>query len=161
MPWVVGLAAALAALPWQVAPLVAVQGSDPVLCGYVYTRADGLEVRVEKGVRDDLVFTAVDASADAVELVTASFDSRRDLTAAAAAPGRTRLEGDLQTVDAGGALFAELAVVGGGLRVGRLTAEAGGASTTLQWAQDRLPAPLPRDVTAIYLNCAGDLVRPP
>lgn len=158
-----GLLVTLAALPWQVLPLVVVSGSDPVLCGYVFRQADGLELRVEKGVREGQVFTALEANAVALELLTASFDSRRDLPAVAAPPGRVRLEGDLQTVDAGGALFAELGVRGGTLRIGQpldAAAGTGEGRARLQWTSYELPAPMPRDITAIYLNCAGDLIRP-
>lgn len=162
--------AAAATAVWQVAALVVVDGRDPVLCGYVYTAPDGLEVRVEKGVRGAAaVFTAVDVrGADAVELFTASFDSRRDLQPAGEPrAAHVRFEADLEDKDAGGMLFAELGVAGGTLRLGRRVGagDVSAIDTTsgeigMEWTEHRLPAPLPRDITATYLNCAGDLIRP-
>jgi len=164
-------AVAGAGAAWQVVPLVDIAGGFPVRCGYVYTEVDGLELRVEKSLRfnsagsaeGDSVITAVEAHGvdaakpDAIELVTRSFDSRRDLRPVATAPaGGVRLEADLQDDDAGGALFAELGVSGGLLRVGVRSADA----ADLVWREVELPAPLPRGVTAMYLNCAGDLIRP-
>ncbi len=155
---------AAAAAAWQVTPLVVVEAGNPVLCGYVYSLDSGLELRVEKGVREGSVFTGVDVSgARRARLTTASFDSDRDLAPVdSAQPGRIRLEGDLQNSDVGGLLFAELGVSGGRLEV-HLGAASYPASpgapvagpTTLE-----LPGPLPRGVTAMYLNCAGDLIRP-
>jgi len=139
---------------------VLLEGSDPIVCGYLYQHADGIELRVEKGVRDGRVFTALEvlgAGVAAAVLTTGSFDSRRDLAPVTASTGRVRLEGDLELLDAGGLLFAELAVAGGTLQLSGTTELSGStaAKTTLE-----LPAPLPRGVTALYLNCAGDLVRP-
>lgn len=154
----------LAAAAWQVVPLVVLQGSDPVLCGYSYRHESGIDVRVEKGVRGQDVFTAIDAAgAESVRLTTSSFDSARDLAPVEASePGRVRLERDLQTSDVGALLFAELGVSGGRLEVGGRGASAQSAST--EGRNDvrvlELPAPLPRGVTAMYLNCAGDLIRP-
>lgn len=175
VPW---LLLATAAHAWQILPLVEVEAGFPVRCGYVY-RADaddgpgGLELRVEKGVRDGAVVTALDLrGAEALELVTATFDSRRDLhPVAVGLPGRVRLEADLQDEDAGGALFAELGVSGGILRLGRRAVPhvpagaaaadaAAQAQAEIKWTDYALPAPLPRDITAMYLNCAGDLIRP-
>ncbi len=158
MPLPLLLAAAAAA--WQVAPLVLIERSDPVLCGYHYTHPDGLELRVEKGVRGGAVFTAIEVrGAVRASLRTRSFDSERDLRTVSAVDGRSsRQEGDLQEADAGGALFAELGVSGGMLRVTRASdAERGGVLPEEEYT---LPAPLPRGVTAMYLNCAGDLIRP-
>ncbi len=155
---------AAAAAAWQVAPLVVVEAGNPVLCGYVYSLDTGLELRVEKGVREGSVFTAVDVSgARSARLTTASFDSLRDLSPVdAAQTGHVRLEGDLQSSDAGGLLFAELGVSGGKLEVDvagapdRVATDSAPADKTMI----ELPAPLPRGVTAMYLNCAGDLIRP-
>lgn len=151
---------AAAAAAWQVAPLVVVEAGDPVLCGYLYSRPDGIELRVEKGVRNGAVFTAIDLrGAPRVRLETTSFDSDRDLSQVVSAPDRVRLEGDLEERDAGGLLFAELAVSGGTLRLAGQgsSAETGDPDSGPHHA---LPAPLPRGVTAMYLNCAGDLIRP-
>ena len=142
----------------QVLPLVEIDGGVPVRCGFVYHDGAALELRVEKLLRDGAVLTALELRGGAAfELVTRSFDSRRDLQPVTPrAAGGVRLEADLQDDDAGGALFAELGVSGGVLRVGRLAGE----PATAEWREIRLPAPLPRDVTALYLNCAGDLIRP-
>jgi len=152
LPLLAALAAAGAAAAVQVSPLVLVDAGAPVLCAFVYSKAADFELRVEKGVRAGAVFTALDAvGADAVELRTASFDSQRELRAVPARrAGSVRLEADLQDDDRGGLLFAELAVSGGELRLRRAA----------DWQTVALPAPLPRDMTAIYLNCAGDLVPP-
>jgi len=155
------VASAAASAAWQVAPLVVVEGRDPVLCGYVYTAPDGLELRVEKGVRGtEAVFTALEArGAVDVQLVTASFDSRRDLRPGQSGPDHVRFEADLENVDAGGMLFVELGVSGGRLRVARREQD-GADPVALRWTEHALPSPLPRDITAMYLNCAGDLIRP-
>lgn len=157
------LAVLLAAAAWQAEPLVVIDDGNPVLCGYRYRDNAGAELRVEKGVRAGGVFTAVEyidgttrGAVSDLQLRTHSFDSQRDLAAVAAAPNRIRLEGDLQAVDAGGALFAELAVSGGQLRVTYGSA----AAPTETESVVELPAPLPRGVSAMYLNCAGDLIRP-
>ncbi|MBU3694142.1 MAG: hypothetical protein FGM40_04850 [Rhodocyclaceae bacterium] len=159
-------AATAAQAAWQVVPLVDLAGGFPVRCGYLYTEAGGMNLLVEKGLRSnpagpaqsDPVITAIEArGADAIELVTRTFDSRRALRPVEPAPAvGARLEADLQDDDAGGALFAELAVSGGLLRVGVRHADA----TDLVWREVELPAPLPRGVAAMYLNCAGDLIRP-
>jgi hypothetical protein len=154
-------AASAAAAIWQVEPLVLVEAGNPVLCGYVYThRDDGVSLRVEKGVRGGGVFTAVEVrGAGLARLTTASFDSDRDLQPSAQlAEGSVRSEGDLEERDAGGLLFAELAVTGGTLQVARRGAE--DAQGLPAWIRYMLPAPLPRGVSAMYLNCAGDLIRP-
>ncbi len=152
------LLAAIAAV-WQVTPLVVLEAGDPVLCGYVYQQPGGVELRVEKGVRDGAVFTAIEVfGARSARLTTSSFDSDSDLMPVASEPGRVRLEGDLETSDAGGLLFAELAVTGGTLELagqGPQDDMDRPASATLT-----LPAPVARGVTAMYLNCAGDLIRP-
>lgn len=142
----------------QVLPLVEIDRGFPVRCGFVYRDDAGLELRVEKFLRDGAVLTAIELrGGEAVELATRSFDSRRDLRPVTPRAGfGVRLEADLQDDDAGGALFAELGVSGGLLRVGRLARE----RLPADWREIRLPAPLPRDVTALYLNCAGDLIRP-
>jgi hypothetical protein len=141
--------------------LVVVDGRDPVLCGYVYSAPDGLEVRVEKGVRGtEAVFTAIEVrgAVDAV-LVTPSFDSRRDLRAGQSGLDHVRFEADLENIDAGGMLFVDLGVGGGRLRVARRGSNDSDPAALL-WTERALPAPLPHDITAIYLNCAGDLIRP-
>ena len=177
-PWI---AVAAVGAVWQVSPLVVVEAGNPVLCGYHYTHISGLELRVEKGVRavangEPVVFTALDVvGAAAARLQTRSFDSDQLLPPVAAETGRVRREADLQTVDAGGALFAELGVSGGRLQVSlpplsgstrdNVAHDAGaqtaaGSEAPGRWITFDLPAPLPRGVTATYLNCAGDLIRP-
>lgn len=152
------LFALIAGAAWQVLPLVEVDGGMPVRCGFVYRDGAGLELRVEKLLREEQVLTALEVrGADTLQLVTASFDSRRDLRPVPSSGGGVvRLEADLQEDDVGGALFAELGVSGGTLTVG----DRGAPQTTAVVREIHLPAPLPRDVTAMYLNCAGDLVRP-
>ena len=143
----------------QVAPLVIVEAGNPILCGYRYSFSDGVELRVEKGVREGAVFTAVDVlGANSARLQTTSFDSTRDLREVFSSPGRVRLEADLEQRDSGGLLFAELGVMGGVLHLGR--GHAGDPGASPQWTTRALTGPLPRDVTATYLNCAGDLIRP-
>jgi hypothetical protein len=145
-----------AAAAWNVVPLVGLENGDPVRCGYLYSRSDGIELRVEKGLRDGAVVTAVEvAGVGLARLQTHSFDSQRELKPVASTAGRVRLEGNLETRDAGGWLFAELAVGGGVLHVSRPA-----PSLTAEWEALELPSPLPRGVTAMYLNCAGDLIRP-
>lgn len=161
MPAVVLAAAAAvaASVVLQVTPLVVVEAGNPILCGYRYGFSDGTELRVEKGLRDGAVFTAVDVlGAGSARLQTASFDSTRDLREVFSSPGRVRLEADLEQRDSGGLLFAELGVMGGVLHLGRH--DAGVPAAALQWTTLALAGPLPRDVTATYLNCAGDLIRP-
>ena len=102
----------------------------------------------QKVIHMMLVFTAVAVDgALKLRLQTTSFDSDRDLPTGADA---SRRQGNLEQVDAGGLLFFELGVSGGGLTVDR-----GDGARSLD-----LPAPLARDLTATYLNCAGDLIRP-
>jgi len=147
----------MAAGAWQALPLVEVVGGTPVRCGFVYRDGARLELRVEKLLREEKVLTALEVrGAETLELVTASFDSRRDLRPVPSSGGGVRLEADLQDDDVGGSLFAELAVSGGTLRV----SDHADPRSTAVLTEIRLPAPLPRDVTAMYLNCAGDLVRP-
>jgi len=143
------LLAAAAALLWQVTPIVVLSQGDPVLCGYRYRHPDGWALSVEKGIAPDgSVFTAVAVDgALKLRLQTTSFDSDRDLPTGADA---SRRQGNLEQVDAGGLLFFELGVSGGGLAVDR-----GDGARSFD-----LPAPLARDLTATYLNCAGDLIRP-
>ena len=143
------LLSAAASLLWQVAPIVVLSQGDPVLCGYRYRHPDGWALSVEKGVAPDgSVFTAVAVDgALKLRLQTTSFDSDRDLPRGADA---SRRQGNLEQVDAGGLLFFELGVSGGGLAVDR-----GDGARSFD-----LPAPLARDLTATYLNCAGDLIRP-
>lgn len=152
------LLALIAGTAWQVLPLVEVVGGMPVRCGFVYVDGAGLELRVEKLLRGEQVLTALEVrGAETLELVTASFDSRRDLRPVpSSVGGGVRLEADLQDDDVGGSLFAELGVSGGTLRV----TDRGAPQPTAVVTEIHLPAPLPRDVTAMYLNCAGDLVRP-
>lgn len=158
MPVASLLLALTAGTGWQVLPLVEVERGVPVRCGYIYRDGAGLELRVEKSLHGGAVLTALQLTgADGMDLSTRSFDSRRHLRPAvsAASPG-VRLEADLQEVDAGGALFAELGISGGLLRVVHSPV----GTEHREWREVNLPAPLPRDVTATYLNCAGDLIRP-
>lgn len=134
-----------AAAAWQVAPLVELADGAPVACGYAYRYLDGWSLDVGKRLVGGAVITFIQVDRPGpLRLATASFDSDRDLRPVATSKG-IRLEADLQEVDAGGMLFAELGVGGGRL-----------------WLDDaeplELPAPLPRGVTAMYLNCAGDLI---
>lgn len=141
-----------AAGPWQTDALVefeagASPGSDPVACGYRYRHSAGVDLIVEKRVVDGRGITAVQTRGAALmDLRTASFDSTRDLVASVSSDRR---EADLEQSDVGGMLFVELAISGGELRV-----QQAGVERRLT-----LPAPLSRDITALYLNCAGDLFR--
>lgn len=148
-------AAAPAGEAWQTTVAIELRAGTPSRCAIRYAMpARGLVLSVEKRNTGDAVLTAVAVSGVPVtdaRLRTANLDTASLLKPAAPQRDeRWRAEAGLEDSDSGAVLMHDLAISGGELQL----VAANGTETLA------LPHPLPREVVAQYLNCAGDLVIP-
>ena len=139
---------------WEVLPIIKLdENKNPTRCGYLYeSRKDGIVLRIEKYVLNNHVITTLIVESkkiktgDKVGIITKSFDSFREFKISESRDFFFQASGNLEKSKSGGVLFYELAIIGGSLVINN--------KHTL------LPKRLPREISALYLNCAGDLIRP-
>ena len=139
---------------WGVLPIIKLdENKNPIRCGYLYeSRKDGIVLKIEKYVLDNHVMTTLIVeskklkTADKVGIITKSFDSFKEFKISESRDFFFQTSGNLEKSKSGGVLFYELAIIGGSLVINN--------------QQILLPQRLPREISALYLNCAGDLIRP-
>ena len=139
---------------WKVLPIIKLdENKNPTRCGYLYeSRKDGIVLRIEKYVLNNHVITTLIVESkklrteDKVGITTKSFDSFKEFKILESRDFFFQASGNLEKSKSGGVLFYELAIMGGSLVINN--------------QQTLLPNRLPREISALYLNCAGDLIRP-
>ena len=148
--------AIFAALSWNVTPIVAMDNNWPILCGiHYYDEKKNISFRVEKFVRENRVLTSMTLEVPGQRISSAILKTRTINTETifqnpAEEKETFYVEKNLEQSDQGGLLMFEIANFGGELIY----------KTNEIQVKLNLPSRLSRNVTAAYLNCAGDLIRP-
>ncbi len=145
---------AYAIYEWNVIPIINVDAfKNPIKCGYLYKLLDEeIILKFEKYVVNDHVITAFSVANpklkinDKVSVKTETIDTNKKFKNKSFTVNEYKATANLEEEDAGGKLFYELAIFGGVLKIND--------------SIYKLPAKLPREISALYLNCAGDLIRP-
>ena len=148
--------AIFAALSWNVTPIVAMDNNWPILCGiHYYDEKKNISFRVEKFVRETRVLTSMTLEVPGQRISSAILKTRTINTETIFQNPIDEkqifyVEKNLEQSDQGGLLMFEIANFGGDLFY----------QTNETQVRLNLPSRLSRNVTAAYLNCAGDLIRP-
>lgn len=139
---------------WNVIPIVKLDAiKNPINCGYLYESSyDKIVLKLEKYVVNNHVITSfivknpdINISSE-ISLETKSFNTGRNFKIKIKEKNLYVATANLEKSDKGGKLFYELSIFGGILKINN--------------TEYRLPSRLPRATSALYLNCAGDLIRP-
>ena len=148
--------AIFAALSWNVLPIVAMDNNWPIRCGiHYYDGKKNISLKLEKFVRDQSIWTSMTLEVPGQHISSASLKTRTINTETifqnpAEEKETFYVEKNLEQSDQGGLLMFEIANFGGELIY----------KTNETQVRLNLPSRLSRNVTAAYLNCAGDLIRP-
>ena len=148
--------AILAALSWNVTPIVGMDNNWPIRCGiHYYDEKENISFKVEKFVREARVLTSMTLEVPGQRISSVSLKSRTINTETifqnpAEEKETFYVEKNLEQSDQGGLLMFEIANFGGELVY----------KTNETQVRLNLPSRLSRNVTGAYLNCAGDLIRP-
>ena len=139
---------------WNVIPIVNLDAvKNPIKCGYLYESSlNKIVLKLEKFVVNNHVITSFSVKnpdikkQTSVRLLTKTVDTSKNFKTQSNKKGKYTATANLEKSDTGGKLFYELAIFGGVLKINNL--------------EYQLPSRLPRATSALYLNCAGDLIRP-
>tara|TARA_E500000331_G_C17267741_1_gene717837 strand:- start:3946 stop:4446 length:501 start_codon:yes stop_codon:yes gene_type:complete len=139
---------------WSVVPIVIVDSlKNPIKCGYRYeSPSEEIVLKLEKYVVNHHVITSFSVKnpnikkTDLIRLQTKSFDTKKNFKNHKHKKNEYIATANLEKSNEGGKLFYELAIFGGMLKINDI--------------EYKLPLKLPREISALYLNCAGDLIRP-
>ena len=139
---------------WIVIPIVNLDAvKNPIRCGYLYeSTLDKIVLKIEKYVVNNHVITSFSVknsiinSNSSISLLTKSVDTNKNFKIQKNKKNEFIATANLEQSDTGGKLFYELSIFGGVLKIDEV--------------EYQLPSRLPRATSALYLNCAGDLIRP-
>ena len=139
---------------WNVIPIVNLDAvKNPIRCGYLYeSTLDKIVLKIEKYVVNNHVITSFSVknsiinSHSSISLLTKSVDTNKNFKEQKNKKNEFIATANLEQSDTGGKLFYELSILGGVLKIDEV--------------EYQLPSRLPRATSALYLNCAGDLIRP-
>ena len=139
---------------WNIIPIVNLDAvKNPIRCGYLYeSTLDKIVLKIEKYVVNNHVITSFSVknsiinSNSSISLLTKSVDTNKNFKVQKNKKNEFIATANLEQSDTGGKLFYELSIFGGVLKIDEV--------------EYQLPSRLPRATSALYLNCAGDLIRP-
>ena len=139
---------------WNVIPIVNLDSmKNPINCGYLYESSyDKIVLKLEKYVVNNHVITSFSVKNpginidSAISLTTKSVNTDKNFEIKIKEKNIYVATANLEKSDTGGKLFHELSIFGGVLKINNI--------------KYQLPSMLTRATSALYLNCAGDLIRP-
>tara|TARA_A100001011_G_scaffold397902_1_gene500413 strand:+ start:1160 stop:1615 length:456 start_codon:yes stop_codon:yes gene_type:complete len=139
---------------WNVLPIIKLdENKNPTRCGYLYeSKRLKLVLKIEKFVLNEHVMTSISLESPSynyvgnVKISTKTFDSSKEFKKIESNENQFLAIADLEESISGGMFFYELAIFGGIININNKKFD--------------LPSNLPRETSALYLNCAGDLIRP-
>ena len=139
---------------WNVIPIVKLdKQKNPTNCGYLYESSfDKIVLKLEKYVVNNHVITSFSVknpkinNDSLIRLQTKSVNTNKSFKIKSNEKNLYIATANLEKSVEGGKLFYELSIFGGILKIDN--------------QEYQLPTRLPRATSALYLNCAGDLIRP-